>query len=304
LGRIADLPRLVEEHQVEHVFIALPLGRHAEARRVFDVLADSFVDVRLVLDVPDLAGLSLTTSNLDGLPLIGLRENPHFGLNVIVKRSMDIVLSSIGLFFLLPVFAVLAVLIKRSSAGPVFYRQERCGLNGKPFDMLKFRTMSVNAEVATGPVWAVKNDPRRTRFGAFLRQTSLDELPQLINVLRGEMSLVGPRPERPVFVNKLSRKIPHYPARHAVLPGITGLAQLFLPPDIDEDDVQRKLTFDLYYARHADFWIDFKILFCTGLKVLCVPRSVIRALLPLRAESLGLQTTLAFPQRDRRSQAA
>jgi Undecaprenyl-phosphate glucose phosphotransferase len=261
LGRIADLPRLVEAHQVEHVFIALPLGRHAEARRVFDVLADSFVDVRLVLDVPDLAGLSLTTSNLDGLPLIGLRENPHFGLNVIVKRSMDIVLSSVGLFFLLPTFAVLAVLIKRSSPGPVFYRQERCGLNGKPFDMLKFRTMSVNAEVATGPVWAVKNDPRRTRFGAFLRQTSLDELPQLINVLRGEMSLVGPRPERPVFIHQFKKTIPNYMARHCVKAGITGWAQV--NGWRGNTSLRKRLQFDLYYITHWTPLLDIRILFLT-----------------------------------------
>jgi Undecaprenyl-phosphate glucose phosphotransferase len=261
VGRISDLPRLVEEMRIEHVFIALPLSRHAEARRVFDVLAETFVDVRLVLDVPGLAGLSLTTSNLDGQPLIGLRESPHFGLNLLVKRAMDVVLSALGLIVLSPLFAVLAVLIKRSSPGPVFYRQERCGLNGKPFWMLKFRTMRADAETATGPVWAVRDDPRRTRLGAFLRRTSLDELPQLINVLRGEMSLVGPRPERPVFIQRFKRTIPNYMARHCVKAGITGWAQIH--GWRGNTSLRKRLQFDLYYITHWTPLLDLRILLLT-----------------------------------------
>src|SRR5581483_11750348 len=132
-----------------------------------------------------------TTSNLDGLPVIGLRESPHFGLNVVVKRAMDVALSFIGLVILAPLMGLIAAAVKLSSPGSVFYRQERCGLNGKPFPMLKFRTMQTDAEAQSGPVWAVKDDPRRTWLGSFLRRTSLDELPQLINVLTGDMSLVG-----------------------------------------------------------------------------------------------------------------
>lgn len=261
VGRITDLPRLVQEMHIDHVFIALPLGRHAEARRVFDVLSESFVDVRLVLDVPGLAGLSLTTSNLDGQPLIGLRESPHFGLNVLVKRSMDVVLSALGLLILSPMLTAIAAAIKWSSAGPVFYRQERCGLNGKPFDMLKFRTMRTDAEVATGPVWAVKDDPRRTRLGTFLRRTSLDELPQLFNVLRGEMSLVGPRPERPVFIQRFKRTIPNYMARHCVKAGITGWAQIH--GWRGNTSLRKRLQFDLYYITHWTPLLDFRILVLT-----------------------------------------
>jgi lipopolysaccharide/colanic/teichoic acid biosynthesis glycosyltransferase len=147
-----------------------------------------------------MAGLSLTTTNLDGLPIIGLRESAHFGLNLVVKRCMDIVFALIGLIILSPLFATIAILVKWSSPGPVFYRQVRCGLNGLPFNMLKFRTMPVDAEAATGPVWAAKNDPRRTKLGTFLRTSSIDELPQLINVFIGDMTLVGPRPERPHFI--------------------------------------------------------------------------------------------------------
>ena len=222
LGGFADLPQLIQKYSIGHVFIALPLNRYADARRVFDVLLQSLVEVRLVADVPDLAGLSLTTTNLDGLPVVGLRESPHFGLNVVFKRFMDALLALFGLIVLSPLLLLVAVLVKLSSPGPVFYRQERCGLNGRTFRMLKFRSMAVNAENQTGAVWAVKNDARRTRLGAFLRRTSIDELPQLFNVLRGDMSLVGPRPERPVFIEQFRKTIPNYMARHCVKSGITG----------------------------------------------------------------------------------
>ncbi len=261
LGRTADLPDLVSKHRVEHVFIALPLNRHAEARRVFDVLTQSLVEVRLVLDVPNLAGLSLTTANLDGLPVIGLRESPHFGLNLVVKRAMDVTLSFVGLVILSPLLAVIAAAVKLSSPGPVFYRQERCGLNGKPFPMLKFRTMRADAEVQTGPVWAVRDDPRRTWFGSFLRRTSLDELPQLMNVLKGDMSLVGPRPERPVFIRQFTQTIPNYMARHCVKAGITGWAQVH--GWRGNTSLRKRLEYDLYYITHWSPFLDIRILWMT-----------------------------------------
>src|SRR5262249_37421488 len=153
------------KYQIGHVFIALPLSRYDDARRVFDILSQSLVEVRLVADVPNLAGVSLTTANLVGLPVVGLRESPHFGLNVVVKRIMDIVLSSLALVVLSPLLLVISALVKLTSSGPVFYRQERCGLNGRPFHMLKFRSMRVDAELQTGAVWARKDDARRTRLG-------------------------------------------------------------------------------------------------------------------------------------------
>ncbi len=194
LGTTADLPKLIDKYRVEHLFIALPMNRYNDARRIFDIVSRKLVEVRLVADVPTMAGLSLTTTNLDGLPVIGLRESPHFGLNIVVKRVMDTIISSVAVVMLSPLLIALAILVKITSFGPVFYRQERCGLNGRAFFMLKFRTMRVDAEKDTGPVWTAKNDDRRTPIGAFLRKTSLDELPQLLNVLRGDMSLVGPRP--------------------------------------------------------------------------------------------------------------
>jgi Undecaprenyl-phosphate glucose phosphotransferase len=261
LGTIADLPRLVEKYQVSHVFICLPMSRHQDARRVFATLSQAFVEVRLVADIPALAGLSLTTTSFDGMPMIGLRESPHFGLNIVVKRAMDIVLSLIALVMLSPLMLLIAIFIKLTSPGPVLYRQERCGLNGRSFQMLKFRSLGVDAEKQTGAVWAVKNDPRRTRLGALLRKTSMDELPQFINVLKGDMSVVGPRPERPVFIQKFSKSIPSYGARHAVKAGITGWAQVH--GWRGNTSLRKRIQFDLHYITHWSPWLDVRILWLT-----------------------------------------
>ncbi len=264
VGPIAELPRLIQTYSISNVFIALPLNRYADARRVFDVLSRSLVEVRLVADVPNLAGLSLTTTNLDGLPVVGLRESPHFGLNVVFKRVMDVLLSLIGLLVLSPLLLLIAALVKLTSRGPVFYRQERCGLNGRAFHMLKFRSMAANAEQQSGAVWAVKNDNRRTWLGSFLRRTSLDELPQLFNVLGGDMSLVGPRPERPVFIQQFKRTIPNYMARHCVKAGITGWAQVH--GWRGNTSLRKRLQYDLYYITHWTPWLDLHILWMTLFK--------------------------------------
>jgi Undecaprenyl-phosphate glucose phosphotransferase len=261
LGGFADLPELIRKYDVEHVFIALPLNRYDDARRVFAILSQSLVEVRLVPDVPNLAGLSLTTANLDGVPLIGLRESPHFGLNVVVKRAMDVALALFGLIVLSPLLALLAVLVKLSSPGPIFYRQERCGLNGQAFFMLKFRSMPVDSEQQTGPVWARKGDRRSTPLGAFLRKTSLDELPQLWNVLMGDMSLVGPRPERPVFIQQFRKTIPNYMVRHCVKAGITGWAQVH--GWRGNTSLRKRIQYDLYYITHWTPWLDLRILWLT-----------------------------------------
>src|SRR6516225_3925356 len=160
LGRFADLPALIQKYNIAQVFIALPMSRYDEARQVYDILSQSLVEVRLVADVPALAGVSLTTNTLDGLPVIGLRESPHFGLNVVIKRAMDVVLALLALVVLSPLMLLIAALVKLTSPGPVFYRQERCGLHGGTFQMLKFRSMRIDAEINTGAVWARKDDPR------------------------------------------------------------------------------------------------------------------------------------------------
>jgi len=261
LGGVADLPVLIRKYRIDHVFIALAMNRFNEARRVFDVLAQEVVDVRLVADVPNLAGVSLTTTFFEGMPIVGLRESPHYGVNIVVKRLMDIVLSSLALVLLAPALLLIALAVKVTSRGPVFYRQERCGLNGRPFHMLKFRSMPVDAESESGPVWAKKGDNRTTRIGAFLRKTSLDELPQFINVLKGDMSVVGPRPERPVFIDKFRKTIPSYMARHAVKCGITGWAQV--NGWRGNTSLRRRIQYDLYYIVHWNPLFDLKIMWMT-----------------------------------------
>jgi Undecaprenyl-phosphate glucose phosphotransferase len=237
------------------------MNRYHEARKVYDILSQTIVEVRIIADVPELAGLSLTTTSFDGMPMFGLRESPHFGLNIVVKRAMDIVLSALALVLLSPVMLTIAALIKLTTPGPIFYRQERCGLNGQSFQMLKFRSMRIDAEQQTGAVWAAKDDPRRTRLGTFLRKTSLDELPQFINVLLGDMSLVGPRPERPVFIKKFSKTIPNYQARHAVKAGITGWAQVH--GWRGNTSLRKRIQYDLYYITHWTPLLDLRILWMT-----------------------------------------
>jgi lipopolysaccharide/colanic/teichoic acid biosynthesis glycosyltransferase len=200
----------------------------------------------------------------------------------LVKRGLDCVLAATLLVLTAPVILAAMALVKLTSRGPMTYTQTRVGYGGRPFTIYKIRTMIDNCESLTGPRWAVPGDPRVTGVGNVLRKLHIDELPQLINVLCGQMSLVGPRPERPEFVSKLARDIAHYPARHAVMPGITGLAQLHLPPDTEVAHVERKLTYDLYYARHLGLWLDLTILAGTALKVVGLPSRVVRGIVPLR----------------------
>lgn len=177
-----------------------------------------------------------------------------------VKRTLDVLLAAVGLVVSLPVMSVIAMAIKFESRGPIFYRQMRVGMRGKSFSMLKFRTMKEDAEALTGPVWALENDPRITRMGAFLRKTHLDELPQLINVLMGEMSIVGPRPERPYFVHEFRKAIHHYDRRLCVRPGITGLAQIKRGYDQTLGDVKKKLRYDLLYVQKVCPLLDLKLM--------------------------------------------
>jgi lipopolysaccharide/colanic/teichoic acid biosynthesis glycosyltransferase len=187
------------------------------------------------------------------------------------KSAVDRTLAALLMIPALPIMAVLGLLIRLTSRGPAIYRQKRIGKHGRPFFLYKLRSMRQDAEARTGAVWSTANDPRVTALGRILRRLHLDELPQLVNVLRGEMSLVGPRPERPEFVEVLSRQIPRYRDRLAVLPGVSGLAQLNLPPDSDAKSVQRKLVLDSEYIREAGLWLDLRILLCTALRVFKLP---------------------------------
>jgi lipopolysaccharide/colanic/teichoic acid biosynthesis glycosyltransferase len=183
----------------------------------------------------------------------------------------------------LPIILFTAILIRLTSRGPAFYLQTRVGKGGRLFKIYKLRTMYHNVERTSGACWSVAGDPRVTSFGRFLRTTHIDELPQLFNVLRGQMSLVGPRPERPEFVAVLEREIPRYRDRLLVRPGVTGLAQVYLPPDTDLDSVRRKLVYDLAYIGRMSFWLDIRLMICTGLRIFGVPLSFLARLLWLPA---------------------
>ena len=261
IGTVSELPGLIKKYHVEHVFIALPMNRFHEARQVFTALSQELVEVRLIADVPNLAGWTLTTTFLEGMPVIGLRESPHFGVNVVVKRIMDFAFSIFAILLLSPVMLSIAIAIKLTSRGPIFYRQERCGLNGRSFNMLKFRSMRADAEKGTGPVMTAKDDNRRTPIGTFLRETSLDELPQFFNVLFGDMSVVGPRPERPEFISQFQKTIPNYMARHAVKSGITGWAQV--NGWRGNTSLRKRIQFDLYYIVHWNPLFDLRIMWMT-----------------------------------------
>jgi lipopolysaccharide/colanic/teichoic acid biosynthesis glycosyltransferase len=196
-----------------------------------------------------------------------------------IKSAVELAAAALLALLLLPVIGILAVLVKMTSRGPAFYRQTRVGQFGQHFTIIKLRTMVDNCESLTGPRWSIPGDPRVTRLGQFLRVSHLDELPQLINVLRGDMSIIGPRPERPEFLPKLERSLPGYRNRLLVRPGVTGLAQVQLPADTDLDSVRRKLEYDLYYVENVGPWLDFRILVCTVLHVCGMPFPVTRRVL-------------------------
>jgi lipopolysaccharide/colanic/teichoic acid biosynthesis glycosyltransferase len=219
----------------------------------------------------------------------------------LVKRALDCALTLALAVVALPVTLLAMLAVKLTSRGPTIYTQTRVGFGGRTFTIYKIRTMIDNCESLTGPRWCVPGDPRVTPVGQVLRTLHIDELPQLVNVLKGEMSLVGPRPERPEFVSKLTREVPHYQARHAVAPGITGLAQLYLPPDTEVAHVERKLVYDLHYARHQGLGLDLRILAGTAVKMLGLPAALLRAVVPVRGpgmpEADRSTPSLAFPSR-------
>ncbi|MBI4313966.1 MAG: sugar transferase, partial [Candidatus Omnitrophica bacterium] len=213
--------------------------------------------------VPDLVGLLTTTvgvQDVAGFPLLGLRETPLMDpWSRFKKRALDLTAASVALLITLPLWGVIAWMIRRDSPGPIFYVQERVGQDGKHFQMLKFRTMRVGAETKTGPVWTQPGDDRRTRTGIFLRRWNLDELPQLLNVLAGDMSLVGPRPERPHFVRQFREDVPRYMTRHRIRSGMTGWAQIHgLRGDTSIDE---RTKYDLFYLENWSLWLDCVILY-------------------------------------------
>jgi Undecaprenyl-phosphate glucose phosphotransferase len=261
LGGIEDVRAVLDRQQVDIVFIALP---HADASRLTAVLrgiGDEPIAIHLVPDVFSLVPARGGVEEFEMIPFIHLRESRLYGWNRVLKRAFDLVFGTIALVVASPVMLAIVVAFKLTSPGPVLYRQERMGVDGRRFRMLKFRTMRVDAEAETGPVWAREDDPRRTALGIFLRRTSLDELPQLFNVLHGEMSLVGPRPERPSFVEEFRRRVPGYMLRHKVKAGITGWAQI--NGWRGNTSIERRIECDLQYIERWSLAFDLKILLQT-----------------------------------------
>jgi exopolysaccharide biosynthesis polyprenyl glycosylphosphotransferase len=266
LGSSKDLPALIREHAVDEVIIATPEASHEDILSVIARCEQARVTIRVFPDVFQIIASEVSIGDLNGLPLLTLRDVALRGWKVTVKRITDMVGSAIVLVLFSPLMLLVAILVKLESPGSVFYIQERMGLDANPFPMLKFRSMRSDAEAETGPVWASPGDPRRTRFGAVMRRLSIDELPQFINVLIGDMSLVGPRPERPVFVEQFKKSIPRYMDRHREKAGITGWAQVNgLRGDTS---IVERTKYDLWYIENWSLLLDVKIMLRTAPKFL------------------------------------
>ena len=263
MGTIEDLPETLRTHrQIHEVFLALQQVPSEAVLKMIHDCEKEMVVFRRVADMFGLIAARMSVSYAGGVSVLSFTDSPLADWeNRFLKRAMDIVLSFVALLLLAPVFLVLSLLVKAGSRGPIFYRQERIGEDGRHFMLLKFRTMGTDAEKESGPVWAQENDPRRTKIGTFLRQNNLDELPQLWNVFAGDMSLVGPRPERPHFVSQFKEDIPRYMARHSIRSGITGWAQV--NGFRGNTSIEERTKFDLYYIENWSFFLDVKILFLT-----------------------------------------
>jgi len=264
LGDINDLPAIIESQGIDEVIIGLPEATHQELVGLISQCEREKVSIRVFPDVFQIMAAGVTISDLGGLPLLTIRDVALRGWKLTLKRMVDVLISSMMLLIMSPWLMLTALLIKLDSPGPVFFVQERMGLDAKPFPMLKFRSMRQDAE-ANGPGWTTENDPRRTRIGALIRRLSVDEFPQFINVLMGDMSLVGPRPEQPAYVEQFRRSIPRYMDRHREKAGITGWAQINgLRGDTS---IAERTKYDLWYIENWSLWLDFKIMLRTALKV-------------------------------------
>ena len=261
-----DWTSFLVEHPVQTVYLAIPQRAYAYFEEKIAKIADQVPDIKLIPDILKYTRFSAAIEIADGVPVIAIHQSPLCGMGSLIKRSMDIIGSALGILLLSPVMLLVAIFIPLSSRGPILYRQERMGLDGKKFACLKFRSMPVDAEQKTGAVWASKSDGRATWLGHILRRTSLDELPQLFNVFKGDMSLVGPRPERPVFVNRFRSEVPGYMLRHKVKSGITGWAQV--SGWRGDTSIEKRIEYDLFYIQNWSLWFDIKILLLTIEEVL------------------------------------
>ena len=264
LGTIEEAAEISAREAVDHLYVALPPEQHVQMLQLIENTSRECVDVKVVPDLLQVIALRARLEDLDGVPVININDVSLQGFNTIVKRAIDMAISIAVLLLLAIPFWVIAALVKMSSRGDVFYKQERMGLDGKPFMIYKFRSMYTGAESETGPVFASEQDPRRTPVGKLLRRSNIDELPQLWNVLKGDMSIVGPRPERPLFVAQFKDKIPSYMLRHKVKAGITGWAQV--NGWRGNTSIEKRIEYDLYYIENWSVRLDLKIMWLTVLR--------------------------------------
>jgi len=260
LGVPEELPQIIERQRIDEVIIAMPEAGHRETVRIISYCERGRVSIKVFPDIFQFIASETTIDDLGGLPLLTVRDFAMRGYWLIFKRMMDIAGALVGLVFLSPLMMLVAIAIKLESPGPVFFVQERMGLDGRPFRMIKFRSMRSDAEKA-GPGWTTTNDPRRTRLGTLLRKIELDELPQFINVFLGEMSLVGPRPEQPYYVERFRESVPRYMERHREKAGMTGWAQV--NGMRGDTSIMERTKFDIWYTENWSLLLDIKILLRT-----------------------------------------
>ena len=265
VGRIENIRYILPENKLDEIAITLALKDYEQLEYIVDLCEKSGVHTKFIPDYNSLVPSHPYTEDLMGLPVINIRYVPLTNpVNSILKRIMDILGACFGIVIASPVMLVCAILVKATSEGPVIFKQERVGLHNKVFKMYKFRTMEVQKQSAEENAWTVRNDPRVTKVGKFMRKTSLDELPQLFNILMGEMSLVGPRPERPQWVDKYKEEIPRYMIKHQVRPGLTGWAQV--NGYRGDTSIRKRIEYDLFYIENWSLALDIKILFMTIFK--------------------------------------
>ena len=261
LGETSDILNIATKYHLDELFIASPVVSHEEILQLIHFCEGHSVKFRIIPDLYEIMVGKVKVGEISGIPVVGLKELPLQGWRCLVKCLMDIGISLTALLILSPLMFIIAVVIKITDNGPVFFLQERVGLNSKPFTIYKFRSMCPDAEEGVGHRWATQDDPRQTKIGAFLRKWRLDELPQLLNVLKGDMSLVGPRPEMSGLIQDFSKSIPHYLERHKVKSGITGWAQI--NGLRGNTSLEERIKYDLYYIENWSLDFDIKILLKT-----------------------------------------
>lgn len=262
LGRLDELEAELDKGTISLLIVEEGSVSRSRLHEIAEASARSIVSLKVIPTAFDIWATKLSLRVVAGIPLLGVYNLRYDRFhNRILKRALDICCASFGLIVSAPIIAIMAILIKRESPGPIFFKQTRLGLYGRPFEIIKLRSMRTDAEVQTGAVWAVKDDPRRLKIGTFMRSRNIDELPQFWNVLKGDMSMVGPRPERPEFVTDFKNSVRYYNLRHSCKPGVTGWAAVHgLRGDTSLDD---RLEYDLFYIENWSLWLDIKIMFMT-----------------------------------------